>query len=159
MKYEGGRGSNWPPPGKSTLKKPSLIRVNEWTEAAIEEGFLRKQIFKSSYRRCSIKKGALTNFAKFIRNNCARLKLQTSARNFVKKETLTQEFSCEFCQIFENTFFTEHLWTTDKISVLSSWFNRVSSWLHDWNLQKMSVKKSSFKKLYCVKSVQRRSFF
>ena len=21
-------------------------------------------------------------------------------------------FSCEFCQIYENTFFTEHLWTT-----------------------------------------------
>ena len=115
------------PPGKTTLKKPSLIRVNERTEAAIEEGFLQKQIFKSSYRRCSIKKGALTNFAKFIRNNCARLKLQASARNFVKKETLTQQFSCEFCQIFENTFFTEHLCTTDKISVLSSWFNRVSN--------------------------------
>ena len=156
---KGGGGQIEHHPGKSILKKPSLIRVNEWTEAAIEEGFLQKQIFKSSYRRYSIKKGALTNFAKFIRNNCARLKLQTSARNFVKKETLTQEFSCEFCQIFENTFFTEHLWTTDKISVLSSWFNRVSSWLHDWNLQKMSVKKSSFKKLYCVKSVQRRSFF
>ena len=21
-------------------------------------------------------------------------------------------FSCEFCEIFKNTFFTEHLWTT-----------------------------------------------
>ena len=26
--------------------------------------------------------------------------------------TLAQEFSCEFCQISKNTFFTEHLWTT-----------------------------------------------
>ena len=30
----------------------------------------------------------------------------------LKKETLEQVFSCEFCQISKNTFFTEHLWTT-----------------------------------------------
>ena len=30
----------------------------------------------------------------------------------VKKEALTQVFSCEFCEIFKNTFFTEHLWAT-----------------------------------------------
>ena len=29
-----------------------------------------------------------------------------------KKETLATVFSCEFCEIFKNTFFTEHLWTT-----------------------------------------------
>ena len=27
-------------------------------------------------------------------------------------QTLAQVFSCEFCKIFKNTFFTEHLWTT-----------------------------------------------
>ena len=32
--------------------------------------------------------------------------------NFIKKETLTEVFSCEFCEISENTFFAEHLWTT-----------------------------------------------
>ena len=32
------------------------------------------------------------------------------AYNFIKKETLTQVFSCEFFEIFKNTFFfTEHL--------------------------------------------------
>ena len=34
------------------------------------------------------------------------------ACNFIKKETLAQVFSCEFCEISKNTFFTEHLWTT-----------------------------------------------
>ena len=34
------------------------------------------------------------------------------ACNFIKEETLTQVFSCEFCEIFKNTFFTEHLWAT-----------------------------------------------
>ena len=32
------------------------------------------------------------------------------ACNFIKKETLAQVFSCEFCEISKNTFFTEHLW-------------------------------------------------
>ena len=35
---------------------------------------------------------------------------------FIKKETLTQLFSCEFCEIFKNTFFTEHLWTTASLT-------------------------------------------
>ena len=39
-------------------------------------------------------------------NTCA------SACNFIKKETLAQVFSCEFCGISKNIFFTEHLWTT-----------------------------------------------
>ena len=30
--------------------------------------------------------------------------------NFIKKETLPQVLSCEFCEIFKNTFCTEHLW-------------------------------------------------
>ena len=30
------------------------------------------------------------------------------ACNFIKKETLAQVFFCEFCEISENTFFTEH---------------------------------------------------
>ena len=29
-----------------------------------------------------------------------------------KKETPTQMFSCEFCKIFQSTFFTEHLRAT-----------------------------------------------
>ena len=32
--------------------------------------------------------------------------------NFIKKETLAQGFSCMFCKIFKNIFFTEHLWMT-----------------------------------------------
>ena len=32
--------------------------------------------------------------------------------SLIKKEALAQVFSCEFCEIFKNTFFTEHLWTT-----------------------------------------------
>ena len=34
------------------------------------------------------------------------------ACNFIKRESLAEVFSCEFCEISMNTFFTEHLWTT-----------------------------------------------
>ena len=64
------------------------------------------------------------NFAKFLR---IPLLQNTSGRrfwyrfswnwnehiyNFFKKEALAQGFSCQFCEIFKNTFFTEHLSTT-----------------------------------------------
>ena len=32
--------------------------------------------------------------------------------DFIKKETLAQVLFCEFCEIFKNTFFTEHLRAT-----------------------------------------------
>ena len=37
------------------------------------------------------------------------IKLQASG---CKKKTLAQAFSSEFCKIFQNIFFTEHLWAT-----------------------------------------------
>ena len=41
--------------------------------------------------------------------------LLEKACNFIKKETLAQVFSCEFCEISKNTFFTEHLWATASV--------------------------------------------
>ena len=32
------------------------------------------------------------------------------AFNFILKKSVTQVSSCEFCKIFTNTFFTEHIW-------------------------------------------------
>ena len=66
---------------------------------------------------CSLKKGLLKNLAKvaekhlcqiLIFNKIAGLRPATS----LKKEalaSLAQLFSCEFCEIFKNTFFIEHL--------------------------------------------------
>ena len=42
-------------------------------------------------------------------NTCARVFFFCK---FIKKETLAQMFSCEFCDISKNIFFTEHLRTT-----------------------------------------------
>ena len=44
----------------------------------------------------------------------------------LKEETPTEVFPCEICEIFKNTFFTEHLWWL----LLSLWqgFNIVIWW-------------------------------
>ena len=60
---------------------------------------------------CSVKKVFLEISENSQENTCARvsflIKLQASASaiNFIKKETLAQVFSCEFCEIPKNTFF------------------------------------------------------
>ena len=68
---------------------------------------------RSSHRRYSVRKGVF----RIQENICVRvsflIKLRALACNFIKKETLTQVFSCEFCETSKNTFFTEHLWATD----------------------------------------------
>ena len=56
---------------------------------------------RSSHQRCSVRKDVVRNFAKFTRKHLGVF-------NKVKKETLTQVFSCEFCEISKNTFFTKH---------------------------------------------------
>ena len=53
-------------------------------------------------RKFSVKKVFLEILQNLKENTCARV-------SFFKKETLAQVFSGEFCKIFKNTFFTEHL--------------------------------------------------
>ena len=67
--------------------------------------------YRSSHRMCSIKKV----FLKFLKSPESLFKLifRPQVCNFIKKKTLlAQAFSCAFCEIFKNTFFTEHLRTT-----------------------------------------------
>ena len=70
---------------------------------------LQKQ---SSHQSCPVKKGNLRNFAKFTgKHLCQRLFFN----KIIKKESLAQMFSCGFCKISKNTFFTEHLRTNASI--------------------------------------------
>ena len=75
--------------------------------------------YRSIQQRCSVEKYVPRNFTKFTRkhlcqslffNKVAGLKPAT-----LLKKVLTQVFSCEFCEISKNTFFTEHIWTTYSI--------------------------------------------
>ena len=59
--------------------------------------------FRSSHRRCSVRKGILRSFAKFTGKRLCQasflINLQVEACNFIKKVTLAQAFPCEFCEI------------------------------------------------------------
>ena len=67
------------------------------------------------------------------------------ASNFIKKKTLAQVFSCGFCEISKNTFFTEHLWTTASASPLVIYFLVCSISRHPWKY--ISIDRRYF---YCI---------
>ena len=56
--------------------------------------------------RCSIKKVFLKMLENSQGNTCVGVSFLPQAWNFMKKETPTHVFSCEFCEIFKNTFFS-----------------------------------------------------
>ena len=77
--------------------------------------------FDRSYRKSRpevlCKKRCFRNFEKFTRKHlCQSLFFNNVAGPrsaiLLKKETLAQVFSCEYCKIPKNTFFKEHLGTT-----------------------------------------------
>ena len=87
---------------------------------------------RSSHWRCSVRKGILGNFTKFtgkqLYQSVIFKKLKTKAWNFIKKETLSQVFSCNFLKFFKNTFLAEHLRAT-----ASEWFIEL------WNLSLLII--------------------
>ena len=69
--------------------------------------------FRSSHWRCSIKKGFLKKIRKIHwKTPVPESLLNKIAGHYIKKETLAHMFSCVFCKILKNTFFTEHLQVT-----------------------------------------------
>ena len=88
--------------------------------------------YRSSLQEVFCKKGVLKNFATstekhpchslFFNKVACLIPLENTrkslvfwffrcykASNFIKKEILSQVFSCEFCKMFQNTFFIEYL--------------------------------------------------
>ena len=76
------------------------------------------------YKKTKLRHGfAAYHFEKFLRETILQytsawmlLYRRSGACNFIKKETLTDVFSCEFCENFTNTFFTEQLSATASIA-------------------------------------------
>ena len=71
-------------------------------------------MYRSNHQWCSIEIGVLKTFTKFTgKQLCQSLFFNKGVdlrpATSLKKEILVQVFSCEFCEIFNNTFFTEHL--------------------------------------------------
>ena len=51
------------------------------------------------------KNGVLKNFAKFTTKRLRQGPSRAEANNLIKKEAVAQMFSCDFCEIFKNSFF------------------------------------------------------
>ena len=85
-----------------------LIKSENAAETLLQ-WFKDKRMNRSSRPEVFCKKGVLKNFAKFTGKHLCQSsffnKVAGLRRNFIKKETLAQVFSCEFCEIFRNTFF------------------------------------------------------
>ena len=62
---------------------------------------------RSSHQRCFVKKMFFEISQNSQENTCVRVSIK---KVFIKKETLAQVFSCEFCEISKNTFVIEHFW-------------------------------------------------
>ena len=75
------------------------------------------QIHRSSHERCSIKNAFLKNFAIFTgKHLCWCVEVSSGAT--LLKTTLTQMFSDEYCEIFKNTYFEEHLRTAASVLLI-----------------------------------------
>ena len=69
---------------------------------SIFSGQILCKIYVNSRQEMFYKKGFLRDFVKYTEKHLCQGLL-------FKKETLAQVFSCEFCEISKNNFFTEHL--------------------------------------------------
>ena len=78
-----------------------------YTEAATGWVLWKKMFLEISQN--SQEKETLAQQSLFFKNFAG------AAYNFIKTETLAQVFSCEFCEISKNNFFTEHLQTTTSV--------------------------------------------
>ena len=78
----------------------------EQTFACKETSYVK---VRSSHRKCSVKKVFLEISQHLQENTCAR-------NSFLIK--CFQVLSCEFCEIYKNTVFAEHLWTTASVKLV-----------------------------------------
>ena len=77
-------------------------------------------LFRSSHRKCSVKKSVLKNFTNFTgKHLCWSLfliSLQVFGPATLLKYTPTLMFSYEICKTFKNTYFEKHLQKTASTS-------------------------------------------
>ena len=102
---------------------PFYFQIIPWQSGIIVMSFIDKKLsyitektkddmlyIRSSRAEVLCKKGVLRNFAKFAGKHLFRvsflIKLQATARIFIKKETQVHVLSCEFCENSKNTLFS-----------------------------------------------------
>ena len=89
--------------------KNQCLGVLAWEFVVLEaatKGVLSKKLF------LKIPQNSKKNTCASLFSNKVAKNSYSNFLNKVEKQILAQVFSCEFCEIFKNTFFTEHLWAT-----------------------------------------------
>ena len=89
-------------------------KIKTVVETIYSKVFPERFISRDSCMELFCKKGVLRNFTKFKGKHLYRsLSFNKVAgprpATLLKKETLVQVFSCEFCELCKNTFLIEHL--------------------------------------------------
>ena len=103
----------------STLVKKRKVK-NFWGNQKCFQLVQKQPFAEVIYERCSLKILQNPKENKFI-GAPFLIKLQACRLQFIiKKETPMQMFSCEFFEIFKNTFFTENLLTTASVDTKNS---------------------------------------
>ena len=88
----------------------------------LKESYLEFNVWEAVVRKCSVEKLFMETSQNSQENAYARVSFLIIVQalglacNFIKKETLAQVFSCEFCEISKNTFFNR----TPPVPLLSS---------------------------------------
>ena len=86
---------------RTGIKNNSIFRQQRWAEIHCIRQKQPPEVF--------CKKRVLKNFTKFTGKHLCQSLFLIKLKTFLKKEALTQVFSCKFCEIFKYTFFTEDL--------------------------------------------------
>ena len=96
--------------GDLLCKSPDSVRIRENRDCLLYFSTLKVQ---RQPPEVFYKKDILKNFAKFTGNTCAwvsfLIKLQASACNLIRKETLAHEFSVNFAKVLTPIFFQKIL--------------------------------------------------
>ena len=82
-----------------------ILKRNDFDHASINASQKDLRIFRSSRSQMFSKIGVLQKLCRIHKKAPVPVLHSCHLCNFVKKQTLTQIFSCEFCEIFLNNFF------------------------------------------------------
>ena len=91
----------------------TISNISSYSSRILSEIFqIAVFLLESVNLSCSVKKVLLR---KYLWQNLSFNKIADPTCSFIKKETLAQVISYEFCKSFKSNFFTKHLWVTASV--------------------------------------------
>ena len=151
--------------GPTSYILPIFLLITPWKHQKTLKFSDAIRAYRNGRSNCLLmffKIGVLKDFSKITgKRLCQSLffNKRPHSCNFIKKETSTQVFSCESCDIFKSTFFIEHFrnsrpkWLKEK---LAPWTRDVN-WRYIRRSEDVSHKMMIWTRLYLIFSILKRS--